>query len=498
MKKISLIVSLFLACSTFYFGYSQDMTEKEAHSIRAMKSITAAECIDHVNYLASQELAGRSPCDEGYNKAAAYVAENFRNSGLLPFIKDSSFYQEFKVDRNKIGNGNEFSLELLISSPSGKDTLNLQYSIEEDFLPAGISSPCDITTEVVFAGYGLTSDENNWDDYKKVDVKNKAVMVLGGTPPVKDADFGSLYRVSRKAEFAKNGGATALLVVGKPIGTISGGLSVPVITISEKAANDILKGSGQNIKSIKEKIKKKQKSLSFKIIHNVKIKVNSELIRNCNTMNVLGYIKGSDPFLKDEFIVVGAHVDHLGEIDGHVFSGANDNGSGTAVVMEVAEAFSLLEEAPKRSVLFIAFTGEEMGLLGSSYFVDNPSMPVSNIKAMINLDMVGSGDDAIMVVGGHTFPEFAQLFDTLAKQYIHVPIKRRWTSSNSDHYPFHNAGVPSVFLYAMRGVPTYHSSKDKTETVDAEVMENVGRLVFMATLRLANQESVSFQYVEKE
>jgi len=245
-------------------------------------------------------------------------------------------------------------------------------------------------------------------------------------------------------------------------------------------------------------IRDKQKSESFEIKHRVKLKINSKLIHDCPTMNILGYVEGSDAGLKDEFIVIGAHVDHLGQIEDRIFYGANDNGSGSSVVMEVAEAFTSLENRPKRSILFILFTGEEMGLLGSSYYVRNPEMTLTNIKAMINLDMVGSGDDAIMVVGGKTFPEFAQLFDTLSGTYIHTPIKTRWTSANSDHYPFHHAGIPSVFLYAMNGVPTYHSSADKAETLDPEVMERVGRLVFLTAYQLANRENVEFKYVEKE
>lgn len=497
MKKIIIILSLIVFFSNLSLVIAQDKANQKSQCIKAMRSITAAECLDHVKYLAGKECEGRGTCDEGFDKAAIYVADHFRDAGLLPLMKNSSFYQEFKLNRNKIGDGNELSLEILVPSPSGKDSLLIPYQIEEDFLPAGVSSPCDIKVNVIFAGYGITSVENDWDDYKKVDVKDKIVMVLGGTPPLEGSNFGSLYRISSKANFAENAGAAALFVVGKPIGTISDYRSVPVIVISEDAANDILKGTGQNIKSLKEKIKDKQKSFSLKIRHKVKLKINSKLLTDCKTMNILAYIEGSDVVLKNEFIVVGAHVDHLGTINDHVFYGANDNASGSAVIMEVAEAFSLMKEAPKRSVLFIAFTGEEMGLLGSSYFVENSIIPVNTIKAMINLDMVGSGDDAIMIVGGNSFPEFAELFDTLTSQYVHVPVKRRWASSNSDHYPFHKAGIPAVFLYAMRGVPTYHTSKDRPETLDPEVMENVGRLVFMTAVNLANKESISFRYIEK-
>jgi len=498
VKKIIIILSLVVFLNNLSFVIAQDKADQKSQCIKAMRSITAAECLDHVKYLAGKECEGRGTCDGGFGKAAAYVAGHFREIGLLHLMKDSSYYQVFNVNRNMILDGNEFSLELLLKSPSGKDTLEIKYQLEYDFLPAGVSASCDIRTNVVFAGYGISSKENNWDDYKKLDVKDKVALILGGTPPVEDSDFGSLYRISRKADMAKNAGASALLVVGKPIGTISAYQSIPVVTISKKVADDLLKGTAENIEGLKHKIKEKQRSNSFNLKHNIHLKVNSELITDCQTMNILGYIEGSDNELRDEFIVIGAHVDHLGNIDDHIFCGANDNASGTTVVMEVAEAFCLLEKAPKRSVLFIAFTGEEMGLIGSSYFVENPQMPLSNIKAMINLDMVGSGDDAIMVVGGNSFPEFAELFDTLTSQYVHVPVKRRWASSNSDHYPFHKAGIPAVFLYAMRGVPTYHTSKDRPETLDPEVMENVGRLVFMTAVNLANKESISFRYIEKE
>ncbi len=496
-KKSTLKILIIVLLCSYSSARAQYNLDKDTQCIRAMHSITAAECFEHVSFLAGDVCSGRGTCDEGFNKAAAYVARNFKESGLLTLMKDSSYYQVFRLDRNKICDGNEFSLEILISSPSGKDTLNIPYKIEEDFLPAGVSSPCDIKANIVFAGYGITSIENDWDDYKNINVKNKVVMVLGGTPPLEGKDFGQSYRVSVKADYAENAGAAALIVVGKPIGTISNCQSIPVLTVSEKVADDILKGTAESISGLKEKIKDKKKALSLKLKNPVLMKINAKLINDCKTMNVVSYIEGSDSLLRNEFIVIGAHVDHLGTIDGHVFYGANDNASGSAVVMEIAEAFSMLKEKPKRSVLFIVFTGEEMGLLGSSWFVQHSPVPLSHIKAMVNLDMVGSGDDAVMVVGGNTFPEFAQLFDTIAGQYIHLPIKRRWTSANSDHYPFHHAGIPSVFLYAMRGVPTYHSSADKPETLDPEVMESVGRLVFLTTYELANAEKIEFSFVDQ-
>jgi hypothetical protein len=494
-SRISFFIFFLMLCA---YSYAQDSQERQRDKLSAMQGITAGDCLKYDKYLAGEACEGRGPCSEGYDLAAKYVAEHFRKSGIKSPVEDGSYFQSFTVDRNFILEGSLFELDLCLSSSKGKDTLTIEYDLEEDFLPAGISSKCDLIAKVVFVGYGVSSADNDWDDYRKVDVEDKVVMVLGGTPPLEGADFGSWYRVNRKAKLAEENGAAALLMVGKPIGTIATKSTIPVLTISEELADEMLFGTGRNITSLKDDIKKKQKSSSFQLGNVVRFKVNSELVSDCPTMNVLGYVEGSDPLLKDEYIVIGAHVDHLGKIDKNIFYGANDNASGSAVVMDVAQAFASLKFKTKRSVLFILFTAEEMGLIGSSYFVNNSVVPVSDIKAMINLDMVGSGNDAVMVVGGRSYPEFAQIFDTISKQYIHVLIKRRWTSSNSDHYPFHAAGIPSVFLYAMRGVPTYHTSSDKPETLDPEVMERVGRLVFLTAYELANKDKIDFEYVEKE
>jgi aminopeptidase YwaD len=148
--------------------------------------------------------------------------------------------------------------------------------------------------------------------------------------------------------------------------------------------------------------------------------------------------------------------------------------------------------------VFIAFTGEEMGLLGSKHYVDNALFPLQATKAMVNLDMVGSGRDGVMVVGGKTFPEYAALIERLGDQHIHVPIAHRKISPNSDHAPFYDRGIPSVFLYSIGGVPTWHSTNDTPETLDPEVMESVGRLVFWTIWELANADTIEFATNEGE
>lgn len=489
---IILAILQFLSVFAKAQGQSEQLDYAQASALRAMWSISSAECNNHVKKLAGHEYQGRATGSEEFKAAARYIADQFDQIGLSRAVGDTSFLQIFDISRNVIEQGNELALEVLIKANKGYDTLWVRYDLEEDFLPAGFSSSGELLSDIVVAGYGVSSEENNWDDYAKPNVKGKVVLILGGTPPIEDAKWGMMGRLRHKVDFAAEHGASAVIEISGPYGTISSRQKIPSMLISESVANDFFKGTGWTVASLKQKIKKKQKSISVDLKHRVKIKAVNQWQPDCKTMNIVGYLAGSDSLLKDEYIVLGAHADHLGPIDRLVFWGANDNASGTATMMEIAEAFCKLENRPRRSLVFIAFTGEEMGLLGSKHYVGNPLFPLQKTKAMINLDMVGSGRDGVMIVGGETYPDFAALFERFSNQYVHVPIDRRKISQNSDHAPFYNKGVPAVFLYAMGALPTWHSTRDKPENLDAEVMESVGRLAFWVIWELANADTVEF------
>ena len=496
MKKLFYVFILFSLIVFQNAAVAEDTIKKSSPEIKAMRSITAAECLEHVSFLAGDECNGRGPASEGFDLAAEYIAEQFAEMGLKPAVNGESYYQEFTIDRNFLGEEN--ALELQITLPQN-DTLFIQYDMEKDFLPVRSAKNVEINSDLVFAGYGITSPDNDWDDYADIDVKGKIVLVLRGVPPIEDADFGRMFSLRYKTRFAMDAGAVGLLVVGNPIGSISYKQNIPAVVIRESVGNDMLKGSGYDIDTLKEKIKDEQKPLAMALPHRVRLTIDSELVQDQVTANIAGYIEGSDPKLKDEFIVVGAHADHVGQIGDLTFYGANDNASGTSTVMEIAEAFATADTLPRRSVLFIAFSGEEMGLLGSKYYCEHPLFDIKKTKAMINLDMVGIGDDAFMIVGGHTYPDFAKIYDACSEKYVQIPIRRRWTSSNSDHYPFHEVGVPSVFMYTIgEGPSTYHTPRDLPDTLDPEVMESVGRLNFGVIWKLANMKKVSFKYVENK
>jgi len=203
----------------------------------------------------------------------------------------------------------------------------------------------------------------------------------------------------------------------------------------------------------KEKLPEKTKK--------IELDIQNKFYENYKTENIIGYVEGSE--YPDSFYVFTAHYDHLGAIGpDNYFPGANDNASGTSMIMDLAHYFSLKENQPKYSIAFMLFTGEEVGLLGSSYYVEHPNFPLTQIKLAINLDMVGSGSDGITIVNSSKYPKLYNKFVTIneEKEYL-VEVKKRGPSANSDHYPFDNKGVPAIFIYTRgKETPHYHTMYD--------------------------------------
>lgn len=212
-----------------------------------------------------------------------------------------------------------------------------------------------------------------------------------------------------------------------------------------------------------------------------KVYLSQAPVDSVETMNVIGIKEGS--LYKDESIVVTAHLDHLGKKQDSIYYGANDNASGVAVMMKVAEMLKNVNTT--RSVIFIAFTGEEVGLMGSAYFVTHPTIDLKKIRFMINLDLVGSGPDGIMVQGidGHEF-ELSEI-QKINQTYFKFELGTRTNSPNSDQYYFHVLGVPAFFMYAYNGTMPYHSPSDIAEKIDIAVVENVAKFVLMNVWRFA-------------
>jgi len=212
-------------------------------------------------------------------------------------------------------------------------------------------------------------------------------------------------------------------------------------------------------------------------INNVSFKIENKLLKDYQTQNVIGYVKGS--VYPDSFLVFTAHYDHLGEMGRDTyFPGANDNASGVAMLLNMAEYYSKKENTPKYSIAFIAFSGEEAGLIGSHYYVQNPLFPLSKIKFLVNMDIMGTGDEGMMVVNGAVFDEeYNRLIAINNSKHYLTDIPKRPKAANSDHYFFTEAGVRSFFFYTLGGIKAYHDIYDKPETLPLTKFEDIFRLI---------------------
>jgi len=408
----------------------------------------AANLRQHVSYLASDQLEGRRTGSKGANEAARYIAEEFSRLGLRPVVQASAkpkneseriapFLHKFPyVAAAELGNGNSLSLQ---GKASG---INLH--IQEDWMPLGFSSSGRIeNAQAVFAGYGISSSELKYDDYAHSNVRGMIAVVFSGTPDGDNphSQFANAGQVRFKAAAARAAGASALLIIAaeqklqddrlsRLTYDNAGDAGIPVAVISRQVAARLLGDSANTIgdyedvadsrKVVESQIQKSKpgEGLAYPVSkasllrfpsQTTKVTIYTDVIRReVPAQNVIGVLEGSDPTLKNEVIIVGAHYDHLGrggqgslaQQEGEIHHGADDNASGVAGVLELARSFSSQPIRPKRTMAFMAFSGEEEGLLGSNYYVNHPSIPLGNTVAMINMDMIGRMKDSKLVIGG--------------------------------------------------------------------------------------------------
>lgn len=413
---------------------------------------------EHVTHLASDKLEGRRTGTAGANLAAEYIAREFAKYGL----RRSNGYDTAGMSRIEADSPNRYlqkfpyvagvdlgkSNELTFHRAASK-----QFRVSADWLPLGMSSNARIEkASAVFVGFGLTAPELNHNDYAGADLTGKIAVAIPGTPDG-DNPHGQFVRyedVRWKAVAAKNAGAKALLVVAREdkfkddwlarlhYDNRGGDAGIPVLLISRQAALHLLSLSSDAMLADLEKsvlrisqnklkppagwsIESESVRLPYQISGSVSL--STDLIRrNVSAANVIGILDGSDPVLKKEAIVIGAHYDHLG-LGGEgslapqssaIHHGADDNASGTAGVLELVRLFSSKEVRPRRTLIFIAFGGEEEGLLGSSYYVNHPIVPLAETIAMINMDMIGRMKNRNLTVGGvGTAPEWRPLLESI-------------------------------------------------------------------------------------
>ncbi|HET53927.1 MAG TPA: M20/M25/M40 family metallo-hydrolase [Ignavibacteria bacterium] len=454
--------------------------------------IKSENLMNTVEYLASEELEGRLGGSEGYYKAAVFMANEFSKIGLQPF-QGKSYFQKFNVEFNEILP--PCSLNLIKNENVVKE-----YKLGEDYVFRGFTGSGDIKGEVVFAGYGISSEEIGYDDYKEIDVTDKIVLVFKENPRWKIDDKNWSEGTPRpKSKVASDKGAKGILFVSfpndqnprAPIGSVLHGsgeqnVNFPQLHIDLHVADDLFKNSGYTLAELQTKIDNEKKPFSVELKSEVHMVVNAQYEKEKETVNIIGILPGSDEQLKDEYIIIGAHLDHVGQQGKEIyFPGANDNASGSAAVLEIARAFSEQNIQTKRSIIFTLFSNEESGLEGAQFLADNLPVDKNKIVAMLNMDCVGHGD-SIQLGNGKSAPNLWNLARELDKQNAKLTVDATWSGGGADATPFHKIGIPTLYIVTRFSYTHLHSTTDKPETLNPILFEEITKLAFRTLYKIAN------------
>jgi hypothetical protein len=522
-------------------------------------TITAGDSRTLLSYLSSDLLEGREAGTRGYRLAADYAASLFALWGLEPAGDEGSdggrSYLQEVVMKEYVGLGCTAAWSATEGDGSTGRTFQEGIDLENYYrnrIPEIISAP------VVFAGYGLSEKSIAYDDFAGLELRGKIVMILDEVPgqgdpasPFMKGDLGerlkalsSWFGGFRKANDVASRGARAVLVVKNSLkagdvyaemGPAAEDDERPIIAepsrlvtlpgakreggaifISREMANVILSSSGQTIERLQAKIESRWKPASFEVAGGrltIRTTAESEKLLRCH--NVIGLIPGSDPQLKNEAVIIGAHLDHLGRRGPYVFNGADDNASGVTGVMEIARAVAGLPRKPKRSIVFGLWTGEELGLLGSTFYLNRPVFAPTQTVAYLNLDMIGRSADVtslkarlkklkvpadvqdkiaadnfavVAFAGGLGLGEILSQADRAVGLDLWTQAEATVKSSGivSDYLPFAQAHVP--YLYWAGGMhEDYHQTGDSLEKTDPELMAKIIRLAYLSTLTLADR-----------
>lgn len=470
-------------------------------------SITAEDMKKHLYIIAGPEMEGRDTPSPGLEKAADYIENHFKSLGLQPGNKDS-YRQHFPLYKDSMTNTN-----LTVNGTA--------YELSKDFQPnVALNHTAEMRfSEVVFAGYGIVDGE--LDAYKDLDVTGKLVMILDGSPAgykPSVTGFASPANVFAKIGKAQQKGAAAVIIIygNYPRKTFNSTSSYSMngykeemyplsFSASEAIAEKILGDEG---KGILEKMK--AAPLASKIY---KAEVGLGYFKNTSTAsasNILGLLEGTDK--KDEYVIITSHYDHVGKrADGTIYYGADDDGSGTTGILELAEAFAKAKAAgkgPRRSVVFMTVSGEEKGLWGSAYYVNHPVFPLEKTTVDLNIDMIGRiGEEYlkdkdsmnyIYVIGDDKLStDLTPITETINSKYSKMKLDRKYNDPNdknrfyyrSDHYNFAEKGVPVIFYF--NGVHAdYHKPTDTPDKINYKLMAKRGQLVFYTAWEMANRNDM--------
>lgn len=494
MKKLTLFL---LIIFSLIGSIAISQTNPEEKIVAGMHSISSHVLNDIVIELASEKYGGRLTGSPTYDLATDYLSNFFKQHGIAPIGDNGTYLQKFKHPYTEVFK--DCSLTLNIPIKNGE--LKKHYTYYNEFIPGATSASGTVTGEVVYAGYGITAPELGYDDYKDIDVKGKIILIEREVPlsPNRDQDLFIKWAPYSYHQYklmnAVKHGAIGMIYNYGPISNPNNAYSEGFVYthVGDSVVHDIFEGTGRTHAETIQKIRDKLKPQSFYTGKSITIKNTTKYHPEGVGSNVMGYIEGSDPVLKDEVIIVGAHLDHLGYCY-DMMPGANDNASAVAVMMEVARALKEYNITLKRSIVFAGFGAEEAGVAGSKAYVDHPIFPLDKTVGLINMDGVGVGNK-ISALAGKTFPSLYEPFVDANDHYVHRVMRASEFSNIArprlDAARFMTAGVPIInfatFGIQDDGPSVYHTPGDDIDKITPEIMEDLAQIIFVGIIELANK-----------
>ena len=478
-------------------------------------------------FLAADEMAGRKTASNEGRIAANYAASEFLRLGLKPLGDNDTYFQTYDLVKAV---QDDAATSLTAHFAGIEKTYQINYDFDPDF---SSNTPTIATAPVVFLGYGVDAPEYGYSDLAGIDLKGKIALILSHEPQEFDehskfkGKWNTLHAYGdSKFEVLRKAGAAGVLVIREssshrppdqpsgphdwdmptPLYALAGRiLDMPVDDINEDVANEFLAASRKTVASLQKSIDASLKPQSFEI-PGVTVTIRKELKDRqvVHGRNVIALLEGNDPVLKNEYVIVSAHYDHVGVVQGRIYRGADDNASGVAGVLEVARAYVLGKVKPRRSVVFLLFDSEEEGLLGAFYYVNHPVLPLAQTIAVLNSDMIGRDENtptwpniaatshnSVNLTGTLYNPDLRQVIER-SNRDIHLDLDFKTDTSDpqewfdrSDHFPFAVNSVPMV-LFTTGEHADYHTENDTWDKINYPKLEKIARLIFLSSVELAN------------
>ncbi|WP_338733666.1 M28 family peptidase [Mangrovimonas cancribranchiae] len=510
MKK-----ALFLALGVLVFSCGTQKTKntnnsksqnETANATTFAETITSEELKDLLYVYASDEFAGRETGKPGQKKAIEFLKNQYIKMGISSGLPNNKYFQEVPLEVSQ--------------KPDASITVNnTDFTYINNFVSVMSSKTGNIkANDIVFAGYGIEDD--SYSNYNNIDVKGKIVLIKSGEPKTEDGNYAISgnkeaskwsnlrQEFALKRDLAKEKGAKALLFYNPDI------YQMAAARFGKASGRMSLKGNAESMyyflintdlaKALYPEISNATTSKTIKNIVNISYKNNSEEILS---ENVLAYIKGSEK--PNELVIISAHLDHEGIKDGEIYNGADDDGSGTVSILEIAEAFKTASQngmTPKRSILFLHVTGEEKGLLGSRYYTDfDPVFPLENTVANLNIDMIGrvdpkheeaGVDNYLYLIGSDKLStELHEISENINNKYIGMTFDYTYNDDNdpnrfyyrSDHYNFAKNNIPVIFYFNGTHAD-YHKPSDTVEKIRYDLLEQRTKLIYYTAWELVNRD----------